>query len=198
MYAMSATFSPPPPSAVASPFARRPDNRHSQLLTPISHFPSRMLPPPGTTPPSFASGSMVAGTHCIPIGTLVQVRRFNVRERVWMNWVPGRIIEHRVERFHVRSYLVVEIFNWLTHLKVGREMDLYDVDTSASGQPKIDTYIPFLGELRDGCIYNPSDSVKEMLTKVAEMVRLNLNEIQLRTRTFLNEWKNEWMNGWFG
>ena len=50
-------------------------------------------------------------------------------------------------------------------------MDLYDVETCVGGQTKVDTYIPFLGELRDGRIYSPSDSVREMLEKMAEMVR---------------------------
>jgi len=110
LYAMSATFTPPSASSIASPFARRPDNRHSQLLTPISHFPSRMLPPPGTTATSFASGPMIAGTNCIPVGTSVQVRRFNVRERVWMDWMPGKVVEHRVERFHVRFDISTKIY----------------------------------------------------------------------------------------
>ena len=55
--ASASTSAMPPP-----PFARHPENRHSQLLTPVSHFPSRMLPPPGTTPrvlPGSNKGSQI-------------------------------------------------------------------------------------------------------------------------------------------
>lgn len=50
------------------------------------------------------------------------------------------------------------------------ELDLYDVET----EDLIDTYIPFLGELRDGALYNPSDSASDMYSKVADMVLRNL------------------------
>lgn len=42
---------PATPTMLYSPtMGQCPDRRSSQLLTPVSHFPSRMLPPPGTTP----------------------------------------------------------------------------------------------------------------------------------------------------
>ncbi|TDL22774.1 hypothetical protein BD410DRAFT_788093 [Rickenella mellea] len=135
-----------------SPFTRRPDNRHEQLLTPVSHFPSRMLPPVGTTPRVFSgTGSSTA----LQIGATVEVRRFNIRTRQWMPWRNGRVVGHRVERFHV-----------------GAELDLYDVETGHRPHSSVDTYIPFLGELRDGCNFQPSDSVKELLTKVADMKKV--------------------------
>lgn len=55
------------------------------------------------------------------------------------------------------------------------ELDLYDVET----EDLIDTYIPFLGELRDGALYNPSDSASDMYSKVADMVLRNLIPIQI-------------------
>lgn len=57
---MQAAYLHPSSSAMSStPFARHPDNRHSQLLTPVSHFPSRMLPPPGTTPRILPGGGKI-------------------------------------------------------------------------------------------------------------------------------------------
>ncbi len=53
--------------------------------------------------------------------------------------------------------------------QVGSELDLYDVQTTYPN-PSVDTYIPFLGELRDGLHFRPSDSSREMMDKVADMV----------------------------
>ena len=58
----------------------------------------------------------------------------------------------------------------LLQLQVGSELDLYDVQTTYPNQ-SVDTYIPFLGELRDGLHFSPSDSSREMMDKVADMVR---------------------------
>lgn len=92
----------------------------------------------------------------IPAGTRVSVRRFNIREKQWMPWISGRVIGHRVERFHV-----------------GSELDLYDVETNiAGGYKSVDTYIPFLGEMKDDYVYRPSDNVKDMLTKVADLKKV--------------------------
>lgn len=65
---MQAAYLHPSSSAMSStPFARHPDNRHSQLLTPVSHFPSRMLPPPGTTPRILPGGGKIhVRTQLIP------------------------------------------------------------------------------------------------------------------------------------
>lgn len=35
------------------------------------------------------------------IGATVEVRRFNMRTKKWMPWIPGVVVGHRVERFHV-------------------------------------------------------------------------------------------------
>lgn len=139
----------------ASPVPSSPygsENRHSQLLTPVSHFPSRMLPPPGTTPRVLPGAVSSALGHRIPLGAAVEVRRFNMRLKEWMPWVPGVIIGHRIERFHVAM-----------------EVDLYDVQTSYP-QMCVDTYIPFVGELRDGVHFNPSDNAQDMMDKVTDMV----------------------------
>ena len=60
---------------------------------------------------------------------------------------------------------------WYSRDKVGSELDLYDVQTTYPNE-SVDTYIPFLGELRDGLYFHPSDSAKEMMDKVADMVWL--------------------------
>lgn len=52
---------------------------------------------------------------------------------------------------------------------MGSELDLYDVQTTYP-HVSVDTYIPFLGELQDGFYFQPSDSAKEMMDKVADMV----------------------------
>ncbi|KAH8108775.1 hypothetical protein DFH11DRAFT_1731627 [Phellopilus nigrolimitatus] len=144
VYASSSSPMSPPP------FARHPENRQSQLLTPVSHFPSRMLPPPGTTPRVLPG---VIGQQ-ISMGAAVEVRRFNMRTKEWMPWIPGIIIGHRIERFHV-----------------GTEVDLYDVQTTYPNT-WMETYIPFLGELRDGLYFNPSDNAREMMDKVADMKKV--------------------------
>ena len=54
-----------------SPFARRSDNRREQLLTPVSHFPSRMLPPPGTMPRVLTPPN---NQNAIPVSTNSQAR----------------------------------------------------------------------------------------------------------------------------
>ena len=77
-----------------------------------------------------------------------------MRTKTWMPWIPGVVVGHRVERFHV-----------------GSELDLYDVQTSYPTS-SADTYIPFLGELRDGLHFCPSDSAKEMMDKVADMKKV--------------------------
>ncbi|KAI5122619.1 hypothetical protein M0805_008708 [Coniferiporia weirii] len=146
-------YTPSPSVMSPPPFARHPDNRQSQLLTPISHFPSRMLPPPGTVPRVLPGATATTGPK-ISIGTTVEVRRFNMRTKTWMPWNTGVVTGHRIERFHV-----------------GTEVDLYDVKTS---YPNVwmETYIPFLGELRDGLHYRPSDNAQEMMDKVADMKKV--------------------------
>ncbi|THH03163.1 hypothetical protein EW145_g6476 [Phellinidium pouzarii] len=166
-------YTPPPMSPMS--FARHQANRRSQLLTPTSHFPSRMLPPPGTMPRilpgtrttkrlDVGSSLKVTCLHgaaaltrlpcTVQIGTTVEVRRFNMRMNMWMPWIPGVIIGRRMERFHA-----------------GTEVELYDVQTM---YPNVwmETYIPFLGELRDGLHYSPSDSACEMMDKVAELKKV--------------------------
>ena len=69
-----------------------------------------------------------------------------------MPWIPGVVIGHRVERFHV-----------------GMEVDLYDVQTSYP-QKWVETYIPFVGELRDGVHFTPSDNAQDMMDRVTDMV----------------------------
>ena len=55
-------------------------------------------------------------------------------------------------------------------------VDLYDVRTSHP-HTSVDTFIPFLGELRDNHYFRPSDSAKEMMDKVADMVSEAFNSI---------------------
>lgn len=153
---MNSILSPMSSTTPMSPISpsRTSADRHAQLLTPISHFPSRMLPPPGTTPrvlPSTAS-------RVLTPGTAVEVRRFNIRTCQWMPWVSGIVLARRCERFHA-----------------GLEVEMYDVRASC---PQIgtwvETYIPYVGELRDGNVYFPSDDAKDMYSRIADMVSRSL------------------------
>ncbi|KAL5499208.1 hypothetical protein ACEPAH_1726 [Sanghuangporus vaninii] len=139
---------------MSASFGTHPENRHSQLLTPVSHFPSRMLPPPGTTPRVLPGALTSANGRAIPIGSQVEVRRFNMRLREWMPWIPGVVVGHRVERFHV-----------------GMEVDLYDVQTTYPHK-WVETYIPFVGELRDGVHFMPSDNAQDMMDRVTDMKKV--------------------------
>jgi len=81
------------------------------------------------------------------------------------------IVGHRIERFHV-----------------GSELDLYDVQTTYPN-PSVDTYIPFLGELRDGLHFRPSDSSREMMDKVADMKKVFANvEIPTQNGGVISAW----------
>lgn len=53
--------------------------------------------------------------------------------------------------------------------QAGTEIELYDVEVTYPGV-FVETYIPFLGELRDGNYFRPSDDAREMISKINEMV----------------------------
>lgn len=151
-----------PRSPVTLTHQRTSSDRHAQLLTPLSHFPSRMLPPPGTTPrvlPPPNVGSKNGPSKTTPIlapGTHVEVRRFNLRSQTWMPWTPGVVVARRYERFHV-----------------GLEVEMYDVQASCQRVGTwIETYIPYVGELRDGNVFCPSDDARDMYNRIADMKKV--------------------------
>lgn len=92
-----------------------------------------------------------------------------------MPWTSGVILAYRVERFHVCQLVVCLKLatNSITIPKAGTEIELYDVEVTYPGV-FVETYIPFLGELRDGNYFRPSDDAREMISKINEMVKSTL------------------------
>lgn len=107
----------------------------------------------------------------------------------WTPWERGTIIQHFSLEGHVRKLMLclpkLKEYADKAQLQLKLPFHIYQVETGPEPS-QVQAYMPFLGELRDGVIYNPSDDPDLWLKRVSLYVCVWCsNPLQLPSLTIM-------------